>query len=788
MVASDYLPAEVTFSSASGACQHDGSPNDGTVTCTLASLAAGDSVQFTIVVTVDSAVEPGTSIENLAVVTSDTPDPDLSNNVDTVDTSILGLADLILRKFGPATVIAGEQITYTILVINDGPSSAQSVVVQDGLPQGVTLDSATIIPTVGPPAPCGGTTCNVGDMAAGDSVTIIVVGTVDPAVAAGTQLTNVATVLADTPDDDLSNNSDSVVTTVGTEADLAVDKIDLSDPVGPTEGLIYQISVMNDGASDAQGVVITDTLGANLTFSSASPGCVGSSGSDTVVCTINTLPAGDSAFFLIAVTVGDVPSGTILINEVEVASGTFDPNLVDNYDIEYTTVEQDFGPSADLGIDKQATPAMVNAGDLVTYTLTVTNAGPSTATNVQVLELLPAGTTLISIVPDNPDFGHEFCTTGGICYMGTVGTGTIATITTVLQVNPDFGGDSITNMANVSGDQIDYFPDNNFDSATISVTVQPLVDLALVKLASPTVHAGQTVYYTLTVYNDGPFDATNVVVSDTLPGQVVFATASAGCADMGGGTVVCTEALLAVDDSTTFTITVTTDNYIEPGTSLENMAVVACDAAEADGSNNMDTADTSVIDFVDWNRYYLPIIQRLPRPELPPIADLIGSFYLTPNKLTFDAEEPLTITVVVENQGTAPASSFWVDFYINPEPDPPPVNLPWQAACPNAPVWCYGIAWQVTPGLEAGEAITLTSTVDSYDPDQTFWPGYFGAGATDLYVRVDSWSLYGDYGAVMESDEGNNLSELHGLTVTGEMMAPSKRSEWPPRALPATPR
>ena len=106
-------------------------------------------------------------------------------------------------------------------------------------------------------------------------------------------------------------------------------------------------------------------------------------------------------------------------------------------------------------------------------------------------------------------------------------------------------------------------------------------------------------------------------------------------------------AFLAVDDSLAFTIVVTVDKRVELGTSLENVAEVACDAEELYPSNNIDTADTSILGFCDHYYVYLPFIPRGPRPVPQPLPDLVGSFSLTPDKLNFATDEPVLITVMI---------------------------------------------------------------------------------------------------------------------------------------------
>lgn len=173
---------------------------------------------------------------------------------------------------------------------------------------------------------------------------------------------------------------------------------------------------------------------------------------------------------------------------------------------------------------------------------------------------------------------------------------------------------------------------------------------------------------------------------------------------------------------------------------------------------------------------YLPLILKA-QQTLP---DLVGSFSLSPDKSNYDAGEAVLITAIVTNQGNSAADGFWVDFYINPSAAPG-VNVPWNSVCTLSP--CYGLAWYV-PGLGPGQSVTLTSTPGSYAADQSRWPGYFASGTSDLYLYVDSWNPTVPTGGVLESNEGNNQAERHGLTVSGLTVTgdePLSPQEIPPR-------
>jgi hypothetical protein len=186
---------------------------------------------------------------------------------------------------------------------------------------------------------------------------------------------------------------------------------------------------------------------------------------------------------------------------------------------------------------------------------------------------------------------------------------------------------------------------------------------------------------------------------------------------------------------------------------------------------------------VGENMIYLPLLLKYGGlvPEDGP--DLVGSFGLSPDKQTFSAGEPVQINVEVTNQGNITAPPFWVDFFINPTAPPTEANIRWDNVCGLTP--CLGLAWYVSTPLAAGQSVNLSSAVGSFSPENSYWPGYFVNGTSDLYLYVDSWKPGIGLGAVVESNEANNRAELHGLVVTGSNPAVPQafpRSGLQPRA------
>lgn len=141
-------------------------------------------------------------MSNTASVTGDVPDPNPANNTDTADTTVNSQADLSVTKIGnPDPVIAGETLTYTLTITNNGPSDATGVTLTDDLPTSVTYVSAT--------TGCSGIStvvCVLGFLSPNSSDDVIIVVTVDPTTHG--IITNTANVTNNEIDLNTSNNTD----------------------------------------------------------------------------------------------------------------------------------------------------------------------------------------------------------------------------------------------------------------------------------------------------------------------------------------------------------------------------------------------------------------------------------------------------------------------------------------------------------------------------------------------------------------------------------------------------
>lgn len=202
---------------------------------------------------------------------------------------------------------------------------------------------------------------------------------------------------------------------------------------------------------------------------------------------------------------------------------------------------------ADLAITKTGTPDPALVGGTLTYTLSVTNQGPSTATSVTVTDPLPASVILVSATPS-----QGTCSSAGgtvTCSLGSLADGATATVT--IRVTPAVKA-TITNTASVSANERDPNPANN--SATASTRALIVSGSAFgLQVRALLVNAGPVP----TVSQIGPGTSSNALASISVP-AVLTATALAVTSSVGPDTSVTSTATVAQLSILAGTITATT--------------------------------------------------------------------------------------------------------------------------------------------------------------------------------------------------------------------------------------
>ncbi|MGZ8696066.1 MAG: hypothetical protein ACXWZ1_01785 [Gaiellaceae bacterium] len=412
----------------------------------------------------------------------------------------------LTKTAGPASVLVGDRITYTITVRpNVSGFTIQNVRVRDELPARVRFVSVT-----GASCSRSGSvvTCTYPTLPAARSFQIAVTAA-DPGVAE-----NTATATAILPNPDTSTTitaSDTVRTTiVEPAADLAVRKTG-PDRANVGANVSYSLRATNNGPQPARGVSVRDELPDSVDVVSIASGC--NRTGTTVVCSAGTLASGASQTFEIVVRPRS--PGTIVNQATVTSDAPRDPTAGNNSDTLRTLVT-----SADLVAEKSA-PAGVDVGDKITYGLAVRNAGPNAAEAIVLRDDLPDGVTVVTLDPR--------CTRAGqvlTCNLGTIADGAREAVSLV--VRPTVAG-TVTNTARVSSGTFDPADGNNSASAR---TVVSSADVSVSKLAPLRVTVGDEIEYRLRVRNAGPSRAVGVVLVDRLP-QGLDLVSRGGCTASG---------------------------------------------------------------------------------------------------------------------------------------------------------------------------------------------------------------------------------------------------------------
>ncbi len=563
----------------------------GDISDTIASLAPGATVVYTVTATVSPAatgtlsntvvvVEANdTNTTNNTATDSDTLTP--QNNVSVTKTDNKGGSSITPST---GTVVPGTGIVYTITVSNSGPSTATNVSVSDPVPTGLT----SFVWTGNSNSNVSGAISDtIASLAPGAAVVYTVTAAVDPA-ATGT-LSNTATVSA-ANDTNTNNNGATVTDNLTPQADLSIVKTNGTTTVAPGANLTYDITVTNNGPSTVTGATVSDVLPAGTTFVSATNGATYNSVINTVNFTAGALASDGTTSFQLTVAISSTLTGT-LSNTATVTppAGVTDPNLNNNG----STATGPLQPQADLQITKTDgnTTAVPGASD--TYTIVVTNAGPSFVTGASVMDTFPVVFTGVTWTATATGAATGFTANGSGNINDTVTMPVGSTITYIATgaIDPSATG-ALTNIATVTPPAGVTDPDISNNSAGDTDTLTPQYDVSVTKVdnkggssitpSTGTVVPGTSFTYTITVSSNGPSTAINVSVSDPLPtGLTSFVWSGNGHTNVSGA-ISDTIASLAPGASVVYTATAT----VRPSATgtLSNTATVS--AANGTNPNN----------------------------------------------------------------------------------------------------------------------------------------------------------------------------------------------------------
>lgn len=392
------LPPSAAFVSAA-ASQGTWSQQGGVVTFTLGSMPARTRASLSVIVQ-PSDLGTNYTIYSTATVASGRPDFVPGNNSATARNQVTPpTADLAVGIAAvPNPVLIGGTLTYTVSLINNGPSPAPAITVTNVLPSSAAIQSVTV--SQGDVNILGNVVLwsltNKLAMGASATATIKVTPTVEELIQA------TATAGAGGFDPITANNFASVTTAVGPAADLALSLAGLPNPVVAGSNVTYKILVSNLGPSTASGVIVNSALPAEVAVlsTSATQGS-GSISNRTLIWNLGTLSGGSEASITI---VAATTTNGLLSSTASVLATQADPNPANNTASLLVTVTAPFVSvvSAGATLTYESGPAngAVDLGETVTVTLRLRNAGNSSTRNLVATLLATNG--IVPVPPNNP--------------------------------------------------------------------------------------------------------------------------------------------------------------------------------------------------------------------------------------------------------------------------------------------------------------------------------------------------------------------------------------------------
>ncbi|MCB9290108.1 MAG: DUF11 domain-containing protein [Lewinellaceae bacterium] len=469
---------------------------------------------------------------------------------------------LDLSLIGDGPFYSGDDVTFSIEVVNEGALEATMVQLNSYIPNGFTLNdpawvvsgSAAQLSTPIDVLPSGTSvfrevTFRIDQSFVGDTIT----QTVEIADATNAMGESDAD---STPNNQQPSEDDQASAKIGVNPvfDLSLEKRVVNPgPYYPGDQVTFTIRVTNEGNVPAQDVQIIDFVPYGLTLNHNS----WSYSTNNIVRINNAIPniaPGNTVTRQITFTIADDFPGTSITNYAEIFFATNQPGLADRDSNpgNFSDQEDDDdtatigiwqpGTVFDLALKKeinyQMTPGPFEPGDYISFNITVTNEGNMAANGIQVLDQLPAGTTL-------EDNGWNL--SGSMALSGSpisnLWPGESATLTIRLRINDDFDGDELINRAEVFSafnslgvNDIDSTPGNGVDAGeddegiAVVPVEQPLpaFDLSLVKKVKTSetpgpFYPGSTVTFSIRVSNEGNIDAESVSVIDYIPPGLILA-------------------------------------------------------------------------------------------------------------------------------------------------------------------------------------------------------------------------------------------------------------------------
>gem|GEM_PF-2161298 len=397
----------------------------------------------------------------------------------------------------------------------------------------------------------------------------------------------------------------------------------------------------------------------------------------------------------------------------------------------------------DVELNKTVDATLVDNGDTVTWTITVTNNQTNAnapATNVEITDILPAGVTLLSTTPSTGTVNGTTWT------LGNLNPGDIETLEIQTTVDQGVtGGTFLENTAQVTAhdqEDIDSEPANDDgdrsedDEDNAAITLREVVDLEITKVSNTAMaQVGDQVTFTITITNNATnanTSATGVQVTDTLPPGMTLVSTTPSVGSFSNGTWSLVDPL-PPGGAQTLQVVATVDNSVAGESKLTNVAQVsAVNEPDFDSGPNNDDGDQSEDD--EDNAMFM-------------VGSLIDlELDKSTNVSTVEAGDTVIWTINVTNN-PANANAAATNVQIT---DAIPAGLSVVSAVPSGNGTFSNGVWSLIDPLQPGSVATLmlTTTVNQ------------GVGGMQIVNSAEVTSAdQPDFDSIPDNDDGDRSED-----------------------------
>lgn len=553
VVYTDGLPLGTSF--VTGSFTIDGAPQAGANPVSgaaIGTVAAGTMKTVTYKVTVNSIPLPPAAAEfrgtsSWAYQYQSCAGFPINNGTLTTNTTVTGTPRLQPTKTAspPGKVLPGGTVTYTVSIPNTGTANSSGTTLSDPIPAGTTYVpnstymNGTLVSDVGGQMPFAAARLvnspgePTGQINIGETATVSFQVTINPDPPL--IIANTATV-----DPDGAGPAPPItvsITNPPVQADLAVAATDNQTTVTAGTAVTYLVTVTNNGPDAVIGFNLSMTVPPSITSVTYTP-AAGAYNSGTGQWTGLNLAAGQSVVLSVAGTLSPAATGTVTVSvTVAPSPGVLDSNSANNTASDTDTIAL----TADLAITKTDGKTVVAPGTNITYTITVTNNGPSTVTSMTVVDTLPPVFQGPLFTPAQGIYNE----TTGLWTGLNLGPGQSVTLTLNGTVDPSASG-AVVNTVTVSPPSGVTDPnlanntatDTNYTGAVVTLTKS--VDKAT---AAP----GEELTYAVHYKNTGGSEAKSLIIIDEVNINATYVAGSLRLGSAGSTYATATPKTDAVD-------------------------------------------------------------------------------------------------------------------------------------------------------------------------------------------------------------------------------------------------